>query len=55
METRKKDRKARRRERLLYLVLIVLLVLYGLTNSEGAATLIRAVTEAFAILLTNNP
>ncbi len=53
METGKKSEKIRRRERTLYIVLIVLLTLYGLVKTEEAATLIRALTEAFDILLTN--
>lgn len=53
METKKKDEKIRKRERAVYIVLIVLLALYGLVNSEGAATLIRAIAEAFTLILTN--
>lgn len=45
--------RARRRERTAFIVLVVLLALYGLWNSEGAAALIRAVAEAFSVLLSN--
>jgi hypothetical protein len=38
-------------ERAVYILLIILLVIYGLKDSEAAAVLINAVREAFSILL----
>lgn len=37
-----------------YLILLVGLVIYGLWDSEGAERLIRAITDAFAILFNNS-
>ncbi|MCE8873662.1 hypothetical protein K0F93_06320 [Bacteroides ovatus] len=37
-----------------YLILLVGLVVYGLRDSEGAERLIRAITDAFAILFNNS-
>lgn len=34
-----------------YLVLLVLLTVFGLWNSEGAGSLIRIIGEAFSILI----
>jgi hypothetical protein len=38
-------------ERAVYILLVILLVIYGLKDSEAAAVLINAVKEAFSILL----
>ena len=38
-------------ERAVYILIIIALVIYGLKNSEAAATLITALKEAFSILL----
>lgn len=53
MDPKKSEQQRRRRERTLYIVLIVLLTLYGLVHTEEAATLIRAISEAFSVLLSN--
>lgn len=37
-----------------YLILLIGLVIYGLQDSEGAERLIRAITDAFAILFNNS-
>ena len=37
-----------------YLALLVGLVIYGLRDSEGAERLIRAITDAFAVLFNNS-
>lgn len=42
-------------ERTIYLVLIVVLALYGLINSEAAVSLIIALKDAFSILLNFHP
>lgn len=54
------DERRRRRlsrktaERLLYIGIIVLLLLYGLLkDSEAAARLIESITNAFSILIQN--
>ena len=39
---------------IVYMLLLVGLVLYGLEDSQAAGGLIRAITDAFAILF-NNP
>lgn len=39
---------------IVYMMLLVGLVLYGLKDSQAAEGLIRAITDAFAILF-NNP
>lgn len=44
----------RKTEWIVYLVLLVGLVIYGLKDSEAAERLIRAITDAFTILF-NNP
>jgi hypothetical protein len=38
-------------ERTIYILIIIALVIYGLKDSEAAATLIHAVKEAFSILI----
>ncbi|MDR2626477.1 MAG: hypothetical protein LBC40_00395 [Dysgonamonadaceae bacterium] len=38
-------------ERAIYILLIIVLVFYGLKNSEAAVALITAVKEAFSILI----
>ena len=53
MEKRPRDNKARRRERAVYIALVVIAALYGLFDSEGAAALLRAIAEAFAVLFDN--
>ncbi|MCS2956829.1 hypothetical protein NXX53_06010 [Bacteroides salyersiae] len=41
-------------ERTIYIVLIVALVVYGmLKDSEAAANLLKAITEAFTLLIQN--
>lgn len=41
-------------ERIIYIALIITLVGYGLLkDSEAAATLIKAITEAFTLLFQN--
>jgi hypothetical protein len=52
-----KRRKVTRRqvERTIYLVLIVLLALYGLRDSGAAVSLIGAVKEAFLLLFNLTP
>lgn len=40
-------------ERALYIALIVLLLLFGLWDSEAAARLIKALSDAFSILIHN--
>lgn len=42
-------------ERTIYLVLIVVLAIYGLINSEAAVSLIIAIKDAFSILLNYHP
>lgn len=42
-------------ERTIYLVLIVVLAIYGLINSEVAVSLIIAIKDAFSILLNYHP
>lgn len=42
-------------ERTIYLVLIVVLALYGLINSQAAVSLIIALKDAFSILLNFHP
>lgn len=41
-------------ERIIYIILIVGLAIYGLKDSEAAERLIRSVSEAFTILI-NSP
>lgn len=52
-----KRRKVTRRqiERTIYLVLIVLLALYGLRDSQAAVSLIGAVKDAFFLLFNLTP
>jgi hypothetical protein len=38
-------------ERAVYILLIIVLVIYGLKDSDAAATLMNAVKEAFSILI----
>lgn len=38
-------------ERAVYLVLIVLMALYGLVNSEAAVSLLGAIKDAFSLLI----
>jgi hypothetical protein len=38
-------------ERAVYILLIIVLVIYGLKDSDAAATLMNAVREAFSILI----
>ena len=48
METKKKNRY----ERITYIVLIVILIIYGMAkDSETAKTLIQALKDAFTIIL----
>lgn len=42
-------------ERTIYLILIVVLAIYGLKDSETAVSLINAIKDAFSILLNYNP
>lgn len=42
-------------ERTVYMVLIILLVLYGFKDSVAAEMLLRALKDAFSILIINNP
>lgn len=41
-------------ERIIYIVLIVLLLVFGLWDSEAAVQLIKGLSDAFSILI-NNP
>lgn len=41
-------------ERSIYIIIIVGLVIYGLRDSAAAEVLIRAVKDAFSILIDNN-
>lgn len=51
-----REKNSRQRvERLVYLILVVLLALYGLRNSEAAAILIGAVRDAFSLLINHTP
>lgn len=47
------ERRCSRRdvERTVYLVLIVLVALYGLVNSEAAVSLLGAIKDAFSLLI----
>lgn len=40
-------------ERLIYILIIILLVIYGLKDSEVAVRMIHAVSEAFTVILTS--
>lgn len=40
-------------ERLVYILIIILLVIYGLKDSEVAVRMIHAVSEAFTVILTS--
>ncbi len=40
-------------ERLIYILIIIFLVIYGLRDSEVAARMIHAVSEAFTLILTS--
>lgn len=40
-------------ERLIYILIIILLVIYGLKDSEVAVQMIHAVSEAFTVILTS--
>lgn len=42
-------------ERTVYLILIIMLVLYGIRNTEAAVGLIEAIKDAFTILFNNAP
>lgn len=49
---KKKDTKAKRTERNVYMAIIIVLALYGLMDSEAAVKLIESVSKALSILLT---
>lgn len=42
-------------ERIIYLILIIVLVIYGVWNTEAAVSLIEAIKDAFTVLFTNAP
>lgn len=42
-------------ERAVYLILIILLTLYGIWNSEAAVSLLGALKDAFSLLINNTP
>lgn len=39
---------------MVYLILLIILVIYGMNDSEAAERLIRAITDAFTILFNNH-
>lgn len=47
------DISRRTAERLIYILIIIFLVIYGLKDSEVAARMIHAVSEAFTVILTS--
>lgn len=47
------DINRRTAERLIYILIIIFLVIYGLKDSEVAARMIHAVSEAFTVILTS--
>ncbi|MFT0574069.1 hypothetical protein [Bacteroides sp.] len=47
------DISRRTAERLVYILIIIFLVIYGLKDSEVAARMIHAVSEAFTVILTS--
>lgn len=51
--TMKIDISRRTAERLIYILIIIFLVIYGLKDSEVAARMIHAVSEAFTVILTS--
>lgn len=55
MTTTPPKRSARTYERIVYILIIAALVVYGLKDSAAAEGLIRAVKEAFSILLIQQP
>ncbi len=40
-------------ERAIYILIIIHLVIYGLTDSEVAIKMIHAISDAYSILITN--
>nr|DAM13598.1 MAG TPA: hypothetical protein [Caudoviricetes sp.] len=54
---RPESRKVSRRsvERTVYLILIILLALYGVRDSEAAVSLLGAIKDAFSLLINNTP
>lgn len=42
-------------ERVIYILIILLLVAYGIWNTEISITLIRAFSEAMQIIITTSP
>ena len=50
MKTTPRKPSARQQERIVYILIILALVVYGFKDNAAAETMIRAVKEAFTIL-----